>query len=167
MLTSVLFATSCKTIRTKTNEKIDASTTLSEQAEVVSTGSTTTTSTGSTIAELQKNERENSYYILYFPPDSTGKQYPQAVGGTAKTSELAIAAREDWEYMVKSQFDYLFTKIDQLEQQLSEQSKTTTKSGLTLLEKIGLYAAGLIFLIGIYVIIKLFSGIKRLERYIV
>jgi hypothetical protein len=136
MLISVLFATSCKTRQIKTSEKIDTSTTLSEQVNVVSTGSTTGIATGTAETNLQKNERENSYYILYFPPDSTGKQYPQAVGGSGKTSELALNTREDWEYAIESQFDYLFSKIDQLEQQVSEQQKTETKAGLTLLEKI-------------------------------
>ena len=155
------FLFSCKTTQTKTSDKTTIKTVQTIEEQDSGRSTTDTKAAGTVETNLQKNERENSYYILFYPPDSTGKQYPQEIGGTNKEVATNLTSRSEWELSINSRFEYLFGKIENLEQQISGQSKTTEKTGFTWLEKTGLVTIGLLLLIIIYTVIKWSLKIKK------
>jgi cell division protein FtsL len=159
MILSILFL-SCRTIEKATSSHTTGTedTRISSHEQKEENSELSSTLQAKTESSLQKTERENSYYIRFFPPDSTGKQPVQEVGGSNKEAFTDFTSRTEWELSVKSQLDYLFTKTDQLEQQIVEKTtiteKTVSKTGFTFLEKIGLAAIGLFVLIVVFIVVK-------------
>ena len=155
----------CKTTRetTKIEERTHSEATLKANGQRETSGVSSGSFSQNTEAITDKETRLSGGSVQLSPPDSTGKQFPTAINwynsNIAETSKIT----SDIKALFEEKINTLETRLLSLEKKLQTktESKTVSKTGFTFLEKTGLAAIAILFLMVVFFLIKWYLKIKK------
>ncbi|MDR3326902.1 MAG: hypothetical protein LBT04_02020 [Prevotellaceae bacterium] len=137
-------------------EQTETSIHNSTKAEI--TGEVSNTKAVEEQKHIDRTERQTGGSVLLSAPDSTGKQYPLKIKWYDNNMNEKINATKLMEEQLQLKINSLEVQLVDLEQKTNfeEIEKTSTKIGLTFLEKIGIGAIIVLVLTVIFIVFKFY-----------
>jgi len=155
----------CKTTRETT--KIDERTKSEATLEISGQRETGSVASGSFSQNMEavagKEISLNGGSMFLSPPDSTGKQFPTIINwynsNTTETSKITSEIKSLFEERINSLENQIVSLNEKL--QTKTESETVSKKGFTWIEKTGMAAIGLLFLIIVFTAVKWHLKIRK------